>query len=1109
MNPLALITSLALALTQVPPPSGPETAVPPAQSPTVAGPEPAEPTAAEPVTDKPVEQEPPAPPPDAPVVRAPPVNVNAQAAQAVRVHRDERGFKLQVNGRDFPILGMNWGYTPIGENYRYSLWTQKEDFIRAVLHREMTLLRDMGVNAIRQFDDIPPRWVTHIHENYGIYTVVNPLMGRYGTNVDGVMVPNTDYSNPNHRRALLNDLAQKVEKYRDVPGVLMWMLGNENNYGLHWTSFEIEALPGQEDTARAEHLYSLMGEAVRLIKQRDTLHPVSIANGDLQYIDLIARLMPELDILGSNVYRGPSARDLFDEVLRKLDKPVMFTEFGADAYDAKAGREDHLAQAEYLRKQWEEIYSQAYGQGRAQNALGGFVFQWVDGWWKYNQEANLSIHDTTASWPNGGYPSDFVPGQNNMNEEWFGICALGPEDEAGIARIQPRTAYYVLQAAFRMDPYAPTTNPDTIRAHFASIRPTELSRGYESSMALARADELSAVRVSNLRLLMDSSLSRGSIATVRPNQVSVDHTESIFFDLALQPTSGVYGRASFNVVGNVAQNRLNNIFYENRGIPSAPGGAGNPAVGGQAPVPGVGGIPGQQGQPLGLDRLALYQAEFKLDRADFQLEGFYRTAHYHWGEEGDFFGLYREANYGPALDIYKGNAPFGVVFTGKNTLEGLKIAVGPELYWGANPSIVAKYRRNVGPVTLTLMHQEDIARGATQLTASVIRERVARRSTLSLNWAKGPMALEVGGILAAPQRVGEAFTWSRPTDGPSYLNSGYEVLRDEIRMLDTLGAKARLTYDLGSVRTFIQGSYRGLVADGGPEQGILLTGWSLRESGRGNHFGGQAGAVIQVGSSFQVSPNLLYQKPLIGPNPRIEDGYDAETGRYFAGVRPRNVLVDAFTVLDNRETLGAELLLTFDPTPGTWFWQWDRDMREDAPFAAGLDLVYRRQPTSRDAGIAILADGSMVAFGNAPVARDEWEATLRVVTNPMPRLKLFGAAFAGSNQSSGEDNRQVRRFGVDASALWDTVMLTAQLHFNNWGPYDYHRVFNLTYPIQLGGDLSYGLKRPVLGTVTTRFGVRGLVRMLDQYSEGLSTMAIEEGLEGREYELGAYAILSL
>jgi hypothetical protein len=1020
----------------------------------------------------------------------------------VRVHRDERGFKLQVDGRDFPIRGMNWGYTPIGENYRYSLWNQSDDFIRSVLSREMTLLRDMGVNAIRQFDDIPPRWVEFIYRNYGIYTVVNPLMGRYGTNVDGVMVPNTDYSNPVHRRALLTDLAQRVERYRDTPGVLMWMLGNENNYGLHWTGYEIQALPGQEDAARAESLYSLMGEAVRTIKARDTNHPVSIANGDAQYVDLIARLAPELDIFGTNVYRGPSARDLFDVVLQKLNKPVMFTEFGADAFDAKAGREDHLAQAEYLRKQWEELYTQSYGQGRAQNALGGFVFQWVDGWWKMGQESNLSVHDTTASWPNGGYPADFVEGQNNMNEEWFGICALGPEDEAGIARVQPRTAYYLLQAAFRLDPYATTTTPDTIRQHFAAIRPTELSRGYESSVALARAEELSAVRVSNLRLVLDSSLSRGSIATTRANQVAADHTESIFFDLAMQPTSGVYGRASFNVVGNVARNRLNNLFYENRGTQPAP----TTGVG-SAQVPSTGA--GAVGQPLGLERFALYQAEFKLDREDFNLEGFYRVGHSHWAEEGDFFGLYREAHYGPNIDIYHGNAPFGVVFSGKRALDGLKVAVGPELYWGANPSVVAKYRKSFGSLAVTLMHQEDIARGSSQQTSSVIRERVARRTTLGFEWHRGPVGLEVGGILAAPQRIGEQFTWARHTNGPSYQGTGYEVLQDKVQFLDTLGAKARLTYDMGAVRWFLQSSFRGLVSDAGPDQRTVLTGWSLRESGRGNHYAGQAGAAVQLGSSFQVSPNLLYQKPLIGPNPTIGDAYEAGTGRYYPAVRPRNVLTDAFTVLDNRETLGAELLLTFDPTPGTWFWSWDRDMREDAPFAAGLDLVYRRQPTSRDATIALLADGSSVAFGSAPPAADEWETTLRLVGNPTRRLKLYGTAFVGSNQSSGQDARQVLRYGVDGSVLLDTLLLTAQLHMNNWGPYDYHRVFNLTYPLQLGGDLSYGLKRPVLGTVTTRFGLRGMVRMLDEYSEGLSAMGLQEGLKGREYEVGAYAILSL
>ncbi|QAT85382.1 hypothetical protein EJ065_3821 [Corallococcus coralloides] len=1068
-----------------PPSAGPVDAAAPVPGPATPEPAPAAPVDA----------------PRAPVVPAAPAAVasDAKRTTVTRIIHDERGFKLQVDGKDFPVHGVNWGYTPIGENYRYSLWTQPEDFIKQVLAKEMGLLRDAGFNAIRQFDDIPPVWVEYIYRNYGIHTLLNPLMGRYGHPVNGVMVVNIDYSNPEHRKAILSALAEKVEIYRDVPGVLMWLLGNENNYGLHWTSFEIEALPGQEDAARAESLYTLYGEAARTVKKRDTNHPVSIANGDLQYIDLIAKHCQDLDVLGTNVYRGPTARDLFAEVKAKLNKPVFFSEFGADAYDARAGREDHVAQAEYLRTQWEQIYLEGYGQGLSGTAIGGFVFQWVDGWWKHGQEANLSIHDTTATWPNGGYAADFVPGQNNMNEEWFGIAALGPPDSNGISGIQPRTAYYVLQAVFRLDPYAQTTNPDVIRDYFSGIRPSALTSSYTSSVALARTEELSAVRVSNLRLLLDSSLSRGSIATVRPNQNSADHTESIFFDLALQPASGVYGRASFNVVGNVAQNRLNNLFYENRGTPSTP------ATG---DVPVGPGAPAREQSPL--DRFALYQAEFKFDRSDFALEGYYRTGHYHWGEEGDFFNLYREANYGPNLDIYHGNAPFGVVFSGKKAMDGLKVAVGPELYWGANPSVVAKYRNNVGPVNVTLVHQEDLAQGSSSSTASVVRERIARRTALNFQYATGKLVLDVGGLLSAPQRIGETFTYTRaaPEGGPSYLNSGYDVLQDKVQFLDTLGAKARLTYDMGAVRWLVQSSFRGLVADSGPEQGNIITGWSLRESGRGNHYAGQLGAAVQFGS-IQVSPNILYQRPLIGPNPTIPDAYDPGSGMYYAGVRPRSVLVDAFSVLDNRETLGGELLITFDPTPGTWFWSWDRDMREDAPFAAGLDIVYRHQPTSRDAGIAILADGSTIAFGSAPVARDEWETSLRLVGNPTQRLRLYGTAYVGSQQSSGEDSRQIHRFGLDGSALYDTLLLAAQLRFNDWGPYDYHRVFNLTYPVQLGGDLSYGLKKPVLGAVTTRFGLRGLVRMLNEYSEGLNEQGITEGLKGREYEVGAYAILSL
>ena len=45
------------------------------------------------------------------------------------------------------------------------------------------------MNVIRQYVGIPPRWVEYIYDNYGIWTVLNHSMGRYGLTLDGVWTP--------------------------------------------------------------------------------------------------------------------------------------------------------------------------------------------------------------------------------------------------------------------------------------------------------------------------------------------------------------------------------------------------------------------------------------------------------------------------------------------------------------------------------------------------------------------------------------------------------------------------------------------------------------------------------------------------------------------------------------------------------------------------------------------------------------------------------------------------------------------------------------------------------------------------------------------------------
>ena len=199
---------------------------------------------------------------------------------------------------------------------------------------------------------MPPKWVNYVYREYGIMVVINPLMGRYGYMVDGKWIEFTDYSDPRTREVLKRDALEIVKQYKDVDGVLMFAFGNESNYGLSWKSFEIENLPvGEQFTAKARYLYSLFQETMEEGKAIDPNHPFTFVNGDLQYIDLIAEINTDLDLLGINAYRGKSFTSLWEEVEKKLDVPVVFFEFGADAYNARTGQEDQVNQALLLKDQ--------------------------------------------------------------------------------------------------------------------------------------------------------------------------------------------------------------------------------------------------------------------------------------------------------------------------------------------------------------------------------------------------------------------------------------------------------------------------------------------------------------------------------------------------------------------------------------------------------------------------------------------------------------------------------------------------------------------------------------------------------------------------------------
>jgi hypothetical protein len=1016
---------------------------------------------------------------------------------------DPSGLKLEVEGRDLMVFGMNWDYIPIGENYMYNLWQQPDDFIEEVLAREMPLLKNMSVNAIRQFAGIPPRWVQYIYERYGIYTVVNHLVARYGYTLDGVWMPSVDYSDPRLREALIAEVASLVEEFRGVPGVLMWLLGNENNYGLTWTSFEIEALPeGEREAARARYLYSLYEEIIQAIKARDPDRPVAISNGDIQYIDVIAEECRGLDVLGTNVYRGISARDLFEVVEEKLGIPVMFTEFGADAWNAREMREDQITQARYLLGQWQEIYEQSSGKGRVGNAIGGFIFQWSDGWWKFRQEERLDIHDTNASWPNGGYLEDYVEGENNMNEEWWGITAKGPRDVRGHYDVYPRAAYYALQRAFHLDPYAPETDLAAIRVHFGAIDPVAVALGARSDDTRRLADEVRRVRLSNVRAEFETystggsnittphvdNLDPGEVLVGLPAYLGFDHQQSFYVDFQVQPAENLTGDLSLNILGNVGVNQIDEIYYENRGRSRALL------------------IDGEPAELEGIERVKVYHAGVSWDDRWFRLDGFYRTGHYHWGYEGDFFGIYREAYYGENIDIYNADAPIGAEMTGKKHFEGFKLAFGPQLWWGANPALFLKYSRAFGNTDVTALFQEEFAQQTEIITSSVIPLPPTRRASLCLKTNRGPVGIELGGIWAGSTKKDSTFQIFEGDE------EDYRILVDRVRASDALGAKAKVTIERGRWHWYAQAAYAGIVADGGPTSTTTYTGWALKDSNAGNQTNFLTGLAVDVGK-FQIAPNFLWQKPIVGPVP----GFVAPPGR------PRNVVEDPFAVRANREMVGGEVMLTYDPTPATWMWAWDNDTREDARLAWSLGFVFRHQPTTSDAAIAFCKlEGSEELFQcalPAPPPKDLWEVRGRLVSRLSTRSRLVAHVYFGTAEPNGWTyppnapspglTRFIERFGADARLTWGSAAFETFARFNDWGPYDYHRDFNLTFPVHLMGDVSYSLGEPRwFGYPQTRLGIRGTWRTLDEYSNRYDP---PEGSteNGTEWEIRTYLHVSL
>lgn len=302
----------------------------------------------------------------------------------------EKG-KLWTSGGLYPIKGVCYHPVAIGE--------EKRSF--GSLEQDLELMREMGVNTIRVYEPIAEEAVLDAIAAAGLRVIVG-----FGYNQGGVY------------DLLSGTYLDYVRQFQSHPAILFWELGNEYNYHPEWFG-------GSMDT-----WYETLGAAAAAIHAEDPSHPVATAHGEVPDADLLAALA-DIDIWGLNVYRWDESHKAMADFAALSDKPMYFSELGADSYmsQAKLGYSpgpNPRAQADATRNILERILTEST------RTAGVAVFSFTDGWWKAGQPDQQDV----GGWAPG---SSGVPYDGTANEEFWGLVDI---------HRQPKEAFSVVQSLY-------------------------------------------------------------------------------------------------------------------------------------------------------------------------------------------------------------------------------------------------------------------------------------------------------------------------------------------------------------------------------------------------------------------------------------------------------------------------------------------------------------------------------------------------------------------------------------------------------------------------------------------------------------------------------------
>jgi len=407
------------------------------------------------------------------------------------------GRQILVNGQPFQIKGVGYQPVPVGEDLmeaRFEIFADPNIYIR-----DLDVLQAMNCNTIRTWGKVIEG------EEYigGPFTPATDFLDACAAR--GIYVAmgfhpwnqaNIDPDNPNNvRQDIINEFKAYVAAYKDHPAVLMWSIGNENNYWQSSSSWD----PTMTHEELMRHWYSLVNEmawAAYEVEGAD-YHPVTHPNGGVTIIqgewgapgpigdplyNTDDASMTYLDVWGANIYTAWNFDGSLPEYGDLSRKPFWISEYGFPG-------DNERFQAAGADIMWDEILT------FSSICSGSAIMAYSDEWWKYCDSswdeaariAHLSKHDFWL----GTY-----------NEEYWGVVSIEDTGPATPDKVHPKLVYYTLQ-----EKWAPANE----KRNLALDKPV-----YASSVEGGRADLVAANAVDG------NHLTRWSSAASDPQWIYVD-----------------------------------------------------------------------------------------------------------------------------------------------------------------------------------------------------------------------------------------------------------------------------------------------------------------------------------------------------------------------------------------------------------------------------------------------------------------------------------------------------------------------------------------------------------------------------------------------------------